>query len=259
MATSLVWLTGANMLGDAHPNLALSSGLSRALMLEQPSLRLTLLDVGDADLIVSDERLFTCRNIAGFLESHHSADDTGFSQAGPPPYISRFAPDLALNLVFQRRVQEESPRLAPLADQICEPPTQPPVGYLDGKLKAASINAQNANTIRGGELTEEEFLQVVDLAILIAGTMPFAGTYNASKAAVASLIEGLRLELEPFGIKVINLMTGGVRSTFLSNKPTPVLSPTSLYNVAKEIVERGMSGAHATDHSDLEECLGGAA
>ncbi|KAL2828010.1 hypothetical protein BDW59DRAFT_159966 [Aspergillus cavernicola] len=81
-----------------------------------------------------------------------------------------------------------------------------------------------------------------------AGTMPFACAYNASKAAVASLTEALRLELEPFGLRVINLMTGGVRSTFHSNDPNPVLPPTSLYNVAKEIAERAMSGAHAADH-----------
>ncbi|PFH62271.1 hypothetical protein XA68_14402 [Ophiocordyceps unilateralis] len=77
------------------------------------------------------------------------------------------------------------------------------------------------------------------------GALPFAGAYNASKAAAASLTEVLRLELAPFGIKVINLMTGSVRSTFHDNAPQATLPPTSLYNVAKETVERAMSGQEA--------------
>ncbi|KAI0904734.1 hypothetical protein F4823DRAFT_633729 [Ustulina deusta] len=87
-------------------------------------------------------------------------------------------------------------------------------------------------------------------ASLTAGSMPFSGAYNASKAAAASLTETLRLELEPFNIKVINLMMGGVRSTFHSNAPDATLPPTSLYNAAKETVEEAMSGAGAVNGSD---------
>ncbi|KAK7966938.1 polyketide synthase [Apiospora aurea] len=39
--SNLLWLTGANMLGAPNPDLTLSSGLLRALGLEQPSLRLS--------------------------------------------------------------------------------------------------------------------------------------------------------------------------------------------------------------------------
>ncbi|KAI1278203.1 hypothetical protein F5Y07DRAFT_361054 [Xylaria sp. FL0933] len=87
-------------------------------------------------------------------------------------------------------------------------------------------------------------------ASVTAGSVPFSGVYNASKAAAASLTETLRLELEPFNIKVINLMTGGVRSTFHSNAPEAKLPPTSLYNVAKEPIEKVMSGADAVNGSD---------
>ncbi|RDA93320.1 hypothetical protein CP533_2031 [Ophiocordyceps camponoti-saundersi (nom. inval.)] len=80
---------------------------------------------------------------------------------------------------------------------------------------------------------------------LTTGALPFAGAYNASKAAAANLTEVLRLELAPFGIKVINLMTGSVRSTFHDNAPRATLPPTSLYNVAKEEVEKAMSGEEA--------------
>ncbi|PHH80579.1 hypothetical protein CDD80_838 [Ophiocordyceps camponoti-rufipedis] len=80
----------------------------------------------------------------------------------------------------------------------------------------------------------------------IVGALPFAGAYNASKAAAANLTEVMRLELAPFGIRVINLMTGSVKSTFHDNAPRTSLPPNSLYNVAKEAVEKAMSGQEAT-------------
>lgn len=90
-------------------------------------------------------------------------------------------------------------------------------------------------------------------AAITAGTMPFSGVYNASKAAAASLTEAMRLELEPFGIRVINMMTGAVRSGFHNNAPTATLPPTSLYNVAKDAVEKVMSGADADNGADPEQ------
>ncbi|KAH6603857.1 ibr finger domain [Trichoderma cornu-damae] len=76
-------------------------------------------------------------------------------------------------------------------------------------------------------------------------TMPFSGAYNASKAAAANFSEVLRLELAPFGVKVVNLVTGSVKSNFQANTPQASLPPSSLYNAAKETVERWMSGAQA--------------
>ncbi|RYP23186.1 hypothetical protein DL765_001271 [Monosporascus sp. GIB2] len=79
-------------------------------------------------------------------------------------------------------------------------------------------------------------------ASLTAGGLPFQGVYNASKAAATSFTEVLRLELAPFGVKVINLITGMVKSTFFDNTPPAILPPTSMYNVAKEDIERVMTG-----------------
>lgn len=77
-------------------------------------------------------------------------------------------------------------------------------------------------------------------------SMPFSGAYNASKAAAANFSEVLRLELAPFGVKVTNLVTGAVKSTFHANAPHISLPPSSIYNVAKEAVEKWMSGEEAT-------------
>lgn len=77
---------------------------------------------------------------------------------------------------------------------------------------------------------------------LPSAALPFAGSYNASKAAAANLTEVLRLELQPFGIKDVNLMTGAVRSSFHANLVETTLPPNSIYNIAKDRVERTMAG-----------------
>jgi len=46
---------------------------------------------------------------------------------------------------------------------------------------------------------------------------PFAGTYCASKAAVHALNTALRLELAPFGIRMMEVQPGAIASQFASN------------------------------------------
>jgi len=45
-------------------------------------------------------------------------------------------------------------------------------------------------------------------------TTPFAGAYCASKAALHALSEGMRMELAPFGIRVVEVQPGAVLSSF---------------------------------------------
>lgn len=75
--------------------------------------------------------------------------------------------------------------------------------------------------------------------------VPLQGVYNASKAAAAMLSENLRLELEPFGIKVIDLKTGGVKSKFFENTPqgqNAKLPENTPYELSREKVENFMRG-----------------
>lgn len=73
---------------------------------------------------------------------------------------------------------------------------------------------------------------------------PFQGVYNASKAAAAMISANLRLELAPFGIKVVDLKTGGVKSNFWASagKIDSQLPSNSLYNVARDGIENAMKG-----------------
>lgn len=79
-------------------------------------------------------------------------------------------------------------------------------------------------------------------ASLLGCGIAFHGAYNAAKAAATSITENLRLELAPFGIRVVNLVTGGVQSTFFQNSNDAVLPADSIYNVAKDAIEAPMNG-----------------
>jgi NAD(P)-dependent dehydrogenase (short-subunit alcohol dehydrogenase family) len=61
-------------------------------------------------------------------------------------------------------------------------------------------------------------------------TTPFAAAYCSSKAAVHSLTDALRMELAPFGIRVVSIQPGGVRSSFGEHAEAAVRLPeNSLY------------------------------
>jgi 1-acylglycerone phosphate reductase len=53
-------------------------------------------------------------------------------------------------------------------------------------------------------------------SILSRIPFPFSAAYNASKAAVASYSDTLRIELEPLGIKVVTLFMGEVATNLMS-------------------------------------------
>jgi len=85
------------------------------------------------------------------------------------------------------------------------------------------------------------------VASLVAGSLPLQGAYNASKAAAASFTEAMRLELAPFGIQVVNLMTGSVNSNFHENLPEVKLPRDSIYQIAAEAVVKKMEGGDAKE------------
>jgi len=79
----------------------------------------------------------------------------------------------------------------------------------------------------------------------IAST-PFAGAYCASKAALHSLSDAMRMELAPFGIQVITVQPGGIESGFGEAGTAAVRLPAdSIYApVAKKIQARARASQH---------------
>jgi len=65
------------------------------------------------------------------------------------------------------------------------------------------------------------------------------------------LTDTLRLEIKLFGIRVVEIKTGGVRSNFFENlkadvNAAPKLPEGSIYVPAKEEIERCMRGKYTT-------------
>ncbi|PHH80580.1 hypothetical protein CDD80_839 [Ophiocordyceps camponoti-rufipedis] len=164
---AIIWLTGANMLAAPVPDLTLSSGLSRALMLEQPALRFTVLDIGAADMTKPG---LICNSVLRALTPCCAMDDTEFVQVGDVLYVSRFAPALDLNSLFRQRLEQNEPvttaTLAEIAparlsigqvgmtdtmhfQQVAEPPSKPAAGFIDVDLRAISLNAKDVYAING--------------------------------------------------------------------------------------------------------------
>ncbi|KAL4957399.1 hypothetical protein BDW69DRAFT_200981 [Aspergillus filifer] len=170
--TDLLWITGANMLGSApDATLTLASGLSRALIIEQPSLRFSLLDIGR---VTESPQQEICNSAIQALSSAGDADDNEFILHNGLLNISRFAPANDQNRLFRQRLdQSEAVPLKPLRDagiaelaigqagdfnslhfQQLSPdkhlsPLSPPAGYVDVELRAVSLHASNVHALSG--------------------------------------------------------------------------------------------------------------
>lgn len=73
----------------------------------------------------------------------------------------------------------------------------------------------------------------------VAGCVPYPwhGYYSASKASLSLLTDQLRIELKPFGINAINIMSGGIETKFFDNQVATELPSTSLYAPWRKEVE----------------------
>lgn len=68
---------------------------------------------------------------------------------------------------------------------------------------------------------------------------PYQTAYNASKAAITSIGHTLRVELAPFGVRVVTVVTGSVRSKLFDNADEACrVPPDSLYYPLKERIEK---------------------
>lgn len=83
-------------------------------------------------------------------------------------------------------------------------------------------------------------------------TTPFAGAYCSSKSALHSLSEALRMELAPFGIQVVMIQPGGVRSAFGDHAEEAIRLPeNSVYRPVEDRIraraQAGQQGAEPVE------------
>lgn len=82
--------------------------------------------------------------------------------------------------------------------------------------------------------------------------VPLQATYNASKAAMASFSETMRIEMAPFDITVVELKTTMVKSNMIGTKKPgdqgPKLPEGSIWTPAKKEVEISLRGDQYVGH-----------
>jgi len=146
-------------------------------------------------------------------------NNAGFSQVGAVLDLSR--EDL--------RRQYETNVIAPVA------------------VTRAALPLLRAAAARNGES------MVVNIGSIVGVfTTPFAGAYCSSKAAIHSLSDAMRMELKPFGIQVVMVQPGGVKSAFGDHAEEAVRLPDeSVYKPMEAGImaraQAGQRGAMPTD------------
>ncbi|KAM0432867.1 hypothetical protein ACHAPT_004569 [Fusarium lateritium] len=72
--------------------------------------------------------------------------------------------------------------------------------------------------------------------------IPFEGIYNISKAALEHLSRQMRVEFAPFDVKVVHVVTGGIKTGFFAHAEEKELSETSPYYPGREALGPWMKG-----------------
>ncbi|MCJ1456638.1 hypothetical protein MMC28_007000 [Mycoblastus sanguinarius] len=82
----------------------------------------------------------------------------------------------------------------------------------------------------------------------------YTGIYNSSKAATNLLSETLRLELAPFNVQVITVVTGTVKTQFFASQPSAELPKGSLYLPVLDDIQKAATG-EATEKDAMERSV----
>ncbi|RAH64472.1 type I polyketide synthase [Aspergillus aculeatinus CBS 121060] len=109
----IVWIVNGGFIGGEKPDFAPVLGLSRALMLEQPSLQFAVLDMGDETSSTSSSAAAsadTLRNVVHVLDRliHDPEPDFEFAQRDGVLHISRWEPDERLNETFRLKQNRDT-------------------------------------------------------------------------------------------------------------------------------------------------------
>ena len=199
-----------------HTVYATARRLDSLSPLAQAGLRTLALDVNDDASIAA--ALAVVRQEQGRLDI--LVNNAGFSQVGAVMDLQR--DDL--------RRQYETNVIAPIA------------------VTRAALPLLRAASTRGPGAVIANIGSIVGLF-----TTPFAGAYCSSKAALHALSDAMRMELAPFGIRVVTVQPGGVQSSFGNHAEAAIQLPRdSLYQgVAQGIQARAQAGQIDATPSDV--------
>ncbi|KAI0886290.1 ketoacyl-synt-domain-containing protein [Annulohypoxylon maeteangense] len=131
--TNLIWVTGGQLLQGSQPEMAVAFGLSRALMLEQPSLRFFVIDVDVNTNTATPDIETTARHVFKVLQQaiEDPEPDFEFVQAAGMLHVSRFVPSEWKNRVFREKQGSEKTALTLGEARPCRLDIEQ-VGHTDG-------------------------------------------------------------------------------------------------------------------------------
>jgi len=116
--------------------------------------------------------------------------------------------------------------------------------YETNVIAPAAVTAQAVPLLRAAVAKNGSAVVANVGSIVGLFTTPFAAAYCSSKAAIHSLTDALRMELAPFGISVVSIQPGGVRSSFGEHAEAAIRLPDgSIYkSVESGIRARAQAG-----------------
>ena len=85
------------------------------------------------------------------------------------------------------------------------------------------------------------------LSVFALANFPAHGTFSASKAATYSLSQCLRAEMQPWGVRVINIFPGPIDDEWNQTLPLPKLSPDALARASVKALQEGIEDVYPGD------------
>ncbi|GJP78677.1 hypothetical protein CLOP_g8948, partial [Closterium sp. NIES-67] len=103
------------------------------------------------------------------------------------------------------------------------PMAEMPLDAFRGNMETNVVGLLAVTQVVVPHMVEQGTGKIVNIGSVSAWiTTPFAGTYCAAKAAVHNISHALRMELKPFGIQVMLVAPGAIRSNFGGNSSSSV-------------------------------------